>query len=57
MVKVHELVSIFHKDVHVELIDSHEVSNSSTWAHLAMSGDQLFIRDLQGIQALTWNPR
>jgi outer membrane protein assembly factor BamB len=36
------------------LLDSHRVSEQETWGHLAVSGDQIFIRELEGIAAYRW---
>jgi outer membrane protein assembly factor BamB len=37
-----------------KIIDSVEVSDQSTWAHLALCGDELFIRELKGIAKFRW---
>lgn len=37
-----------------ELLDERKVSDQETWAHLAASGDELFIRELKGLIALRW---
>ena len=37
-----------------ELLDQREVSKAETWAHLAVVGDEIFIRDLEGITAYQW---
>lgn len=37
-----------------ELIDEREISESETWAHLAAAGDQLFVRELDGLVAWQW---
>lgn len=37
-----------------ELLDSREVTASSSWAHLAVAGDEVFVRDLTGITAYRW---
>jgi outer membrane protein assembly factor BamB len=37
-----------------EKIDEMEVAKSETWAHLAVAGDELFIRDLDGVTAWKW---
>jgi outer membrane protein assembly factor BamB len=37
-----------------EEIDSREVSESETWAHLAVSGDQLLVRSLEGLKVWRW---
>lgn len=34
-----------------EMLDSKDVSKAETWAHLAVVGDELFIRDLNGLTA------
>lgn len=36
------------------LIDQLEVSEQPTWAHLTVCGDEVFIRDLEGISAYRW---
>lgn len=38
-----------------ELIDELHISDEPTWAHLAVSGDELFIRDLHGITVYRWD--
>lgn len=38
-----------------ERIDVIEVAESETWAHLAVDGDQLLIRELDGLTALRWS--
>jgi len=37
-----------------ELIDDEKVSDDETWAHLAVSGNDLFIRELGAITAYRW---
>jgi len=37
-----------------DLIDQIEVADSETWAHLAVDGDQILIRELDGLSAFTW---
>jgi outer membrane protein assembly factor BamB len=37
-----------------ELVDSRRVSEDSTWAHLAVCGEQLFIRELGALAAYRW---
>jgi len=37
-----------------ELIDDEKVSDDETWAHLAVSGNELFIRELGAITAYRW---
>ena len=37
-----------------ELTDSRKVSDAETWAHLAVCGDELFVRELNAIAAYRW---
>lgn len=37
-----------------ELLDRRQVSDQDTWGHLAVSGEQLFVRELEGIAAFRW---
>jgi outer membrane protein assembly factor BamB len=37
-----------------DLLDSRHISDDPTWAHLAVSGDQLFIRELNALVAYRW---
>lgn len=37
-----------------ELLDTREAATSSAWAHLAVAGDEVFVRDLAGITAWRW---
>jgi len=39
-----------------ELLDSRKVSDEDTWAHLAVCGDQLFVREMHAIAAYRWQP-
>ena len=36
------------------LIDSVKISDQQTWAHLAVSGEELFIRELNALSAFRW---
>ena len=38
-----------------DLLSSFKVSESDTWAHLAIAGDQLFIRERDGLSAWKWS--
>ena len=40
-----------------QLIDSRKVSEQPTWAHLAVSGDQVAVRELNGISLYDWKPK
>ncbi|MCS6851872.1 MAG: hypothetical protein NZ700_11970 [Gemmataceae bacterium] len=37
-----------------DLIDRRKVSDEETWAHLAVCGDQLFVRELNALAAYRW---
>ncbi|MFM7150937.1 MAG: PQQ-binding-like beta-propeller repeat protein [Gemmataceae bacterium] len=37
-----------------ELIDEKKVSDQETWGHIAIAGDEIFIRELKGLIALRW---
>ncbi len=38
-----------------DLLDRKEVSDESTWAHVALSGNQIFVRELNGLTVYDWN--
>ncbi|MBX9680456.1 MAG: PQQ-binding-like beta-propeller repeat protein [Gemmataceae bacterium] len=38
-----------------DLIDRHEVTKTSSWAHLAVSGDEVFVRSLDKLHAFRWS--
>jgi outer membrane protein assembly factor BamB len=38
-----------------ELLAEQQVSDQETWAHLAKSGSQLFVRELNGLRAFRWS--
>lgn len=37
-----------------ELVDEMKISDADTWAHLAVSGDELFIRELNALAVYRW---
>ena len=37
-----------------KIIDERKVSDEETWGHLAVVGDELFIRELKGLSAWMW---
>jgi outer membrane protein assembly factor BamB len=37
-----------------DLLDSRKISDQETWGHLAVSGDQVFVRELKGIAVYQW---
>ena len=49
-----ELLLIAANPEKFELVDKIEVSEGETWAHLAVDGDQVFIRELDALSAWTW---
>jgi outer membrane protein assembly factor BamB len=38
----------------LEMLDSAEVGSQPTWGHIAVSGDQIFVRELEAIAAYRW---
>ena len=38
-----------------ELIDKRKLSDQETWAHLAISGNELFVRELKGLRKFRWS--
>jgi outer membrane protein assembly factor BamB len=38
-----------------ELLDSRKVAEADTWAHLAIVGDELYIRELEALSAFRWS--
>ena len=49
-----ELLLIHATPEKFDLLDSRKVSEQETWGHLAVSGDQVFVRELKGISAYRW---
>ena len=37
------------------LLDQREVSDQESWAHLAVAGDDVYVRSLEGVQAFRWS--
>jgi hypothetical protein len=37
-----------------DLLDTRKISDQETWGHLAVSGEEVFVRELQGISAYRW---
>lgn len=37
-----------------DLIDQRKLTDAETWAHLAVAGEQLFVRELNGLTAWVW---
>ena len=40
-----------------EMLDQRRLAEVETWAHLAVAGDELFIRELNGLSAWRWTRR
>ena len=38
----------------LEILDERKVADAESWAHLAVCGDELFVRDLNGLTAWKW---
>ena len=38
-----------------ELLARKKISEQETWAHLAVAGDELFVRELNAISAYRWS--
>jgi len=50
-----ELLLVHASPEKFDLIDRREISDDSTWAHLAVSGNEVFVRELKAITAYEWN--
>ena len=42
------------KTLAFDLLDRRKVSTSEAWAHLAVVGDEVYVRDLQGLSVFHW---
>ena len=49
-----ELYLIAANTTEYQVLDVIEVAESETWAHLAVDGDQVLIRELDALSAFTW---
>ncbi len=49
-----ELLLIRANPENFELVDKRKISDDETWAHLAICGDELFVRELNAIVAYRW---
>lgn len=38
-----------------ELLDERQISDEETWAHLAIAGEEIFVRELNAISAFRWH--
>ena len=39
----------------LELLDQRKLANAETWAHLAVAGDEVFVRELNALTAYRWS--
>jgi len=37
------------------VLDQRKVSDQETWAHIAISGNELFVRELNGLKKFRWS--
>lgn len=49
-----ELLLIAANAKQLQLLDRKEVADAESWAHLAICGDSIFVRDLKGVSAFSW---
>ena len=49
-----ELLLIYATPEKFDLLDRKKVSTSEAWAHLAVVGDEVYVRDLQGLSVFRW---
>ena len=52
---VGELYLIAADPQRLQILDRREVASRPTWAHLAVLGDELVVRDLEGVAAFRWS--
>jgi outer membrane protein assembly factor BamB len=38
-----------------DLVDKRRLTDAETWAHLAVAGEELFVRELNGLMAFRWS--
>ncbi|MEM7583349.1 MAG: PQQ-binding-like beta-propeller repeat protein [Acidobacteriota bacterium] len=50
-----ELLLIRADPTALQILDQKEIASAETWGHLAVSGDQIFIRELEAIAAYRWS--
>ena len=49
-----ELLLIRANSKEFELVDSRKISDDETWAHLAVCGEEIFVRELNAMVAYRW---
>ena len=50
-----ELILIDADPAEMRILDRQQVADAETWAHIAVSGDQVFVRELNGLSAWRWS--
>jgi len=50
-----DLVLIRANPERFELLDEREITSQQAWGHLAVRGNELFVRDLESIRAFRWS--
>ena len=50
------LISLTANKEKLDILDRRKIADSETWAHLAVAGDQLFVRELHALTAWQWLP-
>ncbi len=50
-----ELILLKANPKELEVVDRKEVAQQATWGYLAVVGDQIFVRELEGLVAYSWN--
>ena len=40
----------------LDVLDKRKLTDAETWAHLAVAGDELFVRELNALTAFRWSP-
>jgi len=38
----------------LEVLDSRAISDAKTWGHLAIAGDEIFVREIEAVAAYRW---
>ncbi|MEM6701691.1 MAG: PQQ-binding-like beta-propeller repeat protein [Acidobacteriota bacterium] len=49
-----ELVLLAANPKELEVLDRQEIAQQSTWGYLAVAGDQIFVRELEGLSVYRW---
>ena len=52
-----ELLLIEASPAEFKLVDRRKISSEPTWAHVALVGDEIIVRELQGLMSLKWQKK